>query len=168
MVSLVSHSFRLGPAVRTARANESRFADGQEPGRIGADTLASDWEIAVAHESGSSIACGEIRSSCGFLPTQTPCSMPDVTRALGEMRPVLPTSWRSPLGRARAFRLMSKSSVGRTPHALGKQIGGGCHLNRSVRDLIEQAGFRVERIHTGYMKGPKPVMFMHKGSARAV
>jgi hypothetical protein len=49
---------------------------------------------------------------------------------------------------------------------LWKRIGGGCHLNRPVRELIEQAGFRVERIDTGYMKGPKPMTFMYEGSAR--
>jgi ubiquinone/menaquinone biosynthesis C-methylase UbiE len=30
----------------------------------------------------------------------------------------------------------------------------------------ENAGFRIERLDTGYMRGPKPMMFMYEGSAR--
>jgi hypothetical protein len=45
-------------------------------------------------------------------------------------------------------------------------MAGGCHLNRPMRHLIEEAGFRVERIDTGYMKGPKPMTFMYEGCAR--
>jgi hypothetical protein len=32
--------------------------------------------------------------------------------------------------------------------------------------MIEEAGFRVERIETGYMPGLKPTTFMYEGSAR--
>jgi hypothetical protein len=51
---------------------------------------------------------------------------------------------------------------------LWKRIGGGCHLNRPIADLIEHSGFRVEHVATGYMKGPKPMTFMFEGSARIV
>ena len=46
-----------------------------------------------------------------------------------------------------------------------KSISGGCHLNRPIQAMIEDAGFRVERIQTGYMPGPKPMTFMYEGSA---
>jgi hypothetical protein len=36
-------------------------------------------------------------------------------------------------------------------------ISGGCHLNRPIRSMIEAAGFRIDRIETGYMPGPKPM-----------
>ncbi|CCF01154.1 hypothetical protein predicted by Glimmer/Critica (plasmid) [Sinorhizobium fredii HH103] len=42
----------------------------------------------------------------------------------------------------------------------------GCHLNRPIRLMIEGAGFRIDRIETGYMRGPKPMTFMYEGSAR--
>ena len=32
--------------------------------------------------------------------------------------------------------------------------------------MIEGAGFRYDRIETGYMPGPKPMTFMYEGSAR--
>jgi len=45
-------------------------------------------------------------------------------------------------------------------------ISGGCHLNRPIRSMIEGSGFRIDRIETGYIPGPKPMTFMYEGSAR--
>jgi hypothetical protein len=47
-----------------------------------------------------------------------------------------------------------------------KRIGGGCHLNRKMDDLIRAAGFHLDQLQTGYMKGPKPMTFMYQGWAR--
>jgi len=47
-----------------------------------------------------------------------------------------------------------------------KRIGGGCHLNRAIQSLIEEAGFQFDRFETGYMRGPKPLAFMYEGNAR--
>ena len=47
-----------------------------------------------------------------------------------------------------------------------KRIGGGCHLNRAIQNLIEDAGFQFDRFETGYMHGPKPLAFMYEGNAR--
>src|SRR5712692_1152503 len=100
------------------------------------------------------------------VSTWTLCSIPDVTRALTEMRRVL-----TPGGRL-LFAEHGRSSEPRvirwqnrlTP--LWKQIGGGCHLNRAIEELIRGAGFHVEHLQTGYMKGPKPMTFMYEGVAR--
>ena len=46
-----------------------------------------------------------------------------------------------------------------------KVIGGGCHLNRPIRSLIENGGFRITGIETGYAKGPRPMTFMYEGRA---
>jgi ubiquinone/menaquinone biosynthesis C-methylase UbiE len=100
--------------------------------------------------------------------TWTLCSVPDVTGALREMRRVLRTDGR-----------LLFIEHGRSPDAdvrrwqdrltpLWKRIGGGCHLNRPVPELIASAGFHIERIETGYMKGPKPMTFMYEGRARLV
>ena len=99
------------------------------------------------------------------VSTWTMCSIPDVTRALGEMRRVLRPEGHllfAEHGRS------SDSGVVRwqdwlTP--LWRRIGGGCHLNRPIEELIEKAGFRVTRIETGYMKGPRPMTFMYQGAA---
>src|SRR5215831_6941665 len=47
-----------------------------------------------------------------------------------------------------------------------KRLSGGCHLNRAIEELIESAGFRIERLDKGYMQGPKPMTFTYEGSAR--
>jgi hypothetical protein len=51
---------------------------------------------------------------------------------------------------------------------LWKRIGGGCHLNRPMAQLIEGAGFRVDQVVTGYMRGPRPMTFMYEGAARVI
>jgi hypothetical protein len=40
------------------------------------------------------------------------------------------------------------------------------HLNRPIRQLIEDGGFSIVNIQTGYMKGLKPMSFMYEGHAR--
>ncbi len=100
------------------------------------------------------------------VTTWTLCSIPDAPGSLGEMRRVL-----KPGGRL-LFVEHGRSpdpTVRRWQDLLTpawKRIGGGCHLNRAIGTLIEGAGFRFERIETGYMRGPRPLTFMYEGSAR--
>jgi hypothetical protein len=42
-----------------------------------------------------------------------------------------------------------------------RYISGGCYLNRPIRSLIEGAGFRIDRIETGYMPGQRLMTFMY-------
>ena len=102
------------------------------------------------------------------VSTWTLCTIPDISRALSEMRRVL-----KPDGRL-LFVEHGRSSDAKvrrwqdrlTP--LWRRMGGGCHLNRAISQLIEHAGFRIERMDTGYMKGPKPMTFMYEGSASSM
>lgn len=45
-----------------------------------------------------------------------------------------------------------------------KRPSGGCHLNGAVDGRIENAGFRIEQLTNGYMRGPKPMTFMYEGA----
>jgi len=100
------------------------------------------------------------------VTTWTLCSIPNVARALSEMHRVLKTNGR-----------LLFVEHGRAPDAnvrrwqdrltpLWRRIAGGCHLNRAIGPLITDAGFRIERMDTGYMKGPKFMTFMYEGAAR--
>jgi ubiquinone/menaquinone biosynthesis C-methylase UbiE len=100
------------------------------------------------------------------VTTWTLCSIPDVGRALREMRRVL-----RPSGRL----LFIEHGLAPEPNVrwwqdrltpVWKRVGGGCHLNRAIQMLIPNAGFQFERLETGYMRGPKPLTFMYEGSAR--
>jgi ubiquinone/menaquinone biosynthesis C-methylase UbiE len=100
------------------------------------------------------------------VSTWTLCSIPDVTGALAEIRRVLRKEGRFLFVE---HGLSPSRDVSRWQHRLTpvwKRIAGGCHLNRPIAQLIDGTGFRVERITTGYMTGPKPMTFMYEGSAR--
>lgn len=99
------------------------------------------------------------------LMTWTLCSIPNRLAALTGMRGVLK------LGGRLLFvehGLSPETRIERWQHGLipyWKLIGGGCHLDRKINDLIRAAGFQMDAVETGYMKGPKPWTFMYQGAA---
>jgi ubiquinone/menaquinone biosynthesis C-methylase UbiE len=100
------------------------------------------------------------------VSTWTLCSVPDLLRALGQIREVLKSNGK--------FIFVEH---GRSPHAAVQwwqnkltpawsRLSGGCHLNRPIVDSLESAGFTIERLETGYMRGPKAMTYMFEGVAR--
>lgn len=97
--------------------------------------------------------------------TWTLCSIPRAHAALAEMRRVLKPGGRllfveHGLSPDRRVRWLQNRL---TP--VWRRIGGGCHLNRPIDVLIHEAGWRVEKIDTGYLRGPNPATYMYEGSA---
>jgi ubiquinone/menaquinone biosynthesis C-methylase UbiE len=111
----------------------------------------------------------EDRSFDTVVMTFTLCSIPDVAVAVREMRRVL---------RPEGELLFVEHGQAPDPAVVRwqdrltpvwKRIGGGCHLNRKIDDLIKAGGFRIERLSTDYLKSaPRPFAFIYEGSARPV
>ena len=144
---------------------------------IGLDPSAKLLAMADAADRRTSLSVELVKGSAEMIPmedktidtvltTWTLCSISDVSQALSEMRRVL-----KPNGRLLFVEhgLSPENKVRRWQNRLNpvwKRVAGGCHLNRAIAQLIEVAGFRIERVDTGYMKGPRPMTFMYEGYAR--
>jgi hypothetical protein len=48
---------------------------------------------------------------------------------------------------------------------LWRRVSGGCHLNRKIDGLMRDAGFRIDRLETGYIPGPRIMTFLYEGAA---
>ena len=107
----------------------------------------------------------EDKSMDTVVTTWTLCTIPDVVQALGEVHRVL-----RPDGQLLFVEhgLAPDANVRKWQAWLTpawKRIGGGCHLNRPIRSLIEQTGFGIIALEVGYMQGPKPMTFLYEGRA---
>lgn len=126
---------------------------------------ASACPVTFLEESAEAIPLGN-RSIDTIVTTWTLCSIPHAATALGEMRRVL-----KPGGRLLFVEhgLAPDEAVRKWQSWLTpawRRLSGGCHLNRPIRTMIEDAGFHLDRLKTGYMPGPKPMTFMYEGVAR--
>ncbi len=101
------------------------------------------------------------------VSTWTLCSIPDLPAALREMRRVL-----KPDGRFLFVEhgLSPDANVQRWQHRLNplqKLWGGGCNLNRNIRQFITDAGFAIDTLETFYReKDPRFLGYTYFGSAR--
>lgn len=99
------------------------------------------------------------------VSTYTMCTIPDLGRALGEMRRVLRRGGRllfsehglSPDGRiARLQRWLSPCWC---------FLSGGCNVNRPIQRAIEEAGFRILGVDAAYLPGPRLLTYTSTGTA---
>ena len=100
--------------------------------------------------------------------TWTLCSIPNAPKALQQVKRVLKASGRVIFlehGRAPDPGIaVWQDRI--TP--LWKHIGGGCHLNRKIDDLIMAAGFRIAELKTCYLTGPRPMTYTYQGVADTI
>jgi SAM-dependent methyltransferase len=99
------------------------------------------------------------------LSTWTLCTIPDVGRALAEVRRVL-----RPGG---TFHFLEH---GRAPDAsvvrwqrrlapINRRVFGGCQLDRPIDRLVADAGFAVTGLRRYYARGPKTTSYLYEGVA---
>jgi ubiquinone/menaquinone biosynthesis C-methylase UbiE len=94
------------------------------------------------------------------------CSIPDTSKALRQMKRVLRGSGRLVFiehGRS-PDRGTAAWQDRMTP--IWKRIGGGCHLNRKIDELITAAGFQIVELKTFYQPGPRPMTYTYQGIAQ--
>ncbi|HEY7979345.1 MAG TPA: methyltransferase domain-containing protein [Rhizomicrobium sp.] len=150
--SKVSHLWALEPS-REMRARAAERVS-QSPIPLEFLDLPSE-EIPLGNEEADSV-----------LVTYTLCTIPDVTKALGEMRRVL-----KPQGK------MIFCEHGEAPDAnvkrwqdritpVWKSLCGNCHVGRQIPKLIQDSGFRIEQMETMYLPGtPRFAGFNYWGDA---
>jgi len=100
-----------------------------------------------------------------IVMTWTLCSIPDAPKALAQMKRVLKAHGRLLFiehGRAPDPRVVAWQDRF-TP--IWKKIGGGCHLNRKIDELIAAAGFQIGELKTFYLPGPRPMTNTYQGFA---
>ena len=141
----------LDPAPELTEKAAARAAQSKQDVRI---LQVSSEEIPAPTGAFDSIVC-----------TWTLCSIPNVYRALGEMRRVL-----RPSGRFYFIEhgLSPDAKIVRWQRALEplwKIIGGGCHLTRQPADLLQQAGFKLLETRSSVLPGPKFATFTTHGVA---
>ena len=125
---------------------------------------ASNIRWSTSTSTGKPCHC-ESASIDHVLTTWTLCSIPDVDRALREIRRVL-----RPGG---SFHFVEH---GRSPDSkvagwqdrltpIQRRVAGGCHLNRPIDELVRNSGLELTQMENYYAKGPRPFGYMFEGVA---
>ena len=129
--------------------------------RIASSPIAVDWQVADAQELPF-----PSQSFDSVVSTWTLCSIPNVAKALREIRRVL---------RAGGKLFFLEHGLSEDPQVqrwqnrlnpLQKVIADGCNLNRDMARLIREAGFRFEQLERFYMADqPKLIGYTYQGIA---
>ncbi len=101
-----------------------------------------------------------------ILITYTLCTIPDVMQALAGMRRVLKPNGRMIFCEHGAAPDENVRRWQNRIDPLWQKIAGGCHLSRSVPQLIQDSGFHIADMETMYLPGtPRFAGFNSWGSA---
>ena len=84
------------------------------------------------------------------VSTWSLCTIPNVVTALAEIRRVV----------------KHDGQLLFVEHGLASEERVRKWQDRPIAALVEDAGFRISKMETGYMPGPRPMTFIYQGSAR--
>lgn len=134
-----------------------------ERARTRAERIRAD--VSILQISSEEIPADDARFD-SIVCTWTLCSIPNVYQALREMHRVL-----KPGGSFYFVEHGLAPDAGvrgwqRRIEPLWKVIGGGCHLTRQADRLIQDAGFILPEIESGYQPGPRWAAYMSHGVAQ--
>jgi ubiquinone/menaquinone biosynthesis C-methylase UbiE len=151
--SAVTKVVGVDPSATSARLARKRIAAAPFPVEI---VGLSAEQLPIADESASTI-----------VSTFTLCTIPDVCKALRDMRRVLRPGGRLHFvehGRSDDEKMRRWQ---RRLNGFQQTVFGGCHLDRPIAELIEQAGFQIERLEHAYLQGtPKFAGYLYRGVAK--
>jgi ubiquinone/menaquinone biosynthesis C-methylase UbiE len=97
--------------------------------------------------------------------TFTLCSIPNAAAALGEIRRVL---------RPGGQLLFAEHGLASDPriaswqqrlNPLWVKFSGGCNMDRPISQILQRAGFQLEKCETAYLPGPKVLTYNYWGAA---
>jgi len=126
---------------------------------------ANKIEIQVIHRNGETLPFSD-NSVNGVVSTYTLCTIKNITSALNEIYRVL-----RPGGKYYFLEhgLADNPRTQKWQHRLNpiqKIWAGGCNLNRDIKSLITNAGFKIAELNNYYMeRDPKIVGYMYEGIA---
>jgi SAM-dependent methyltransferase len=114
-------------------------------------------------------ADGELPFDAGrfdcVVTTWTLCSIPDVARALAQMRRVLkPGGIYCFIEHGRADAASTARWQDRI-NPIWRRVCDGCNINRKIDRLVEDAGFELPNLHRFRARGPGIVAQMYRGVA---
>ncbi|MGD8630896.1 MAG: class I SAM-dependent methyltransferase [Gammaproteobacteria bacterium] len=126
-----------------------------------------DFGFEFLQASADSIPLDDASADC-VLMTYTLCSLPAVRPALEEMRRVLKPEGQlifcehgtAPDARVRRWQYRL--------NPLWRRVSGGCNLNRTAPELLQQGGFTIQEMEAAYIPGWKPASYNYWGIARPV
>jgi len=151
--STVTGVWAVEPSTRSWRYARTRIAESPVP-------------VHEAGLDGQSLALPDGRFDHA-VSTMTLCTIPDAVAALREVRRVLKP------GGVLHFVDHGRSSdpgVARWQERwdpVQQRLFAGCHVNRAIPSLVEEAGFRITRLAETVMRGPKVMGHIYEGTAVA-
>lgn len=108
----------------------------------------------------------DAESADTVLITYTMCTIPDVMKALGEMRRVMKADGRMIFCEHGTAPDQNVARWQQRITPVWKSLCGGCHVDRPIPKLIGDAGFRIADMETMYLPGtPRFAGFNYWGSA---